>query len=218
MDITADELDVVRRVLRGEVPRSTVATDYSVRLKVIVAAAILQGAGVRDDDLIYPRGIYRDLMEEFVVNPGVPAEGWSEEERYDIVFSPGHWHYKATCGGLVAAAHRYGLHQTKNRQGHGVTFVGSPVFAQLFEEEPALAEVCRAWYDEARQGILERHAEGKTTQELYAQNRKRMRAGLVRLLDDFRYVVNYPTRVSPHSLKDFAGELNRLIAKTFPDS
>lgn len=217
MDITAEELDVVRRVLRQEVPRSTVATDCSLRLKTIVATAILQGAGVRDEDLIYPRGIYRDLMEEFVISPGLPAGGWSDKEYEKVIFGRGHW-YSAAYGPLVKAAHRYGFHQTKNRQGHGVIFVGSSAFAQLFKKEPALAETCRTWYDEARQGILERHATEKAAQRLYSRNRRRLQRGFAELTETFWIELRHPTRADPVSVKELARELNKLIAKTFPDS
>lgn len=225
MDITAEHLDAIRLVLNQEVTRKQVATDYSPLLKTMVGITILQGVDVQDDDLIMPRGIYGELLHGLTVAPGVPAEGWPKNKS--CATRPA-WHKEASSHNLVGRSRRYGFHKTKNRRGHGVIFVGHPAFEALLREDKSFAEVCRTWYNEVRQVILERDAEQaaqrKIRQLKKARERQRERRQRPKLRKEFAEVVEWWDRIIAHphdatysGIKGLTLELQDLLKRYNPE-
>ena len=156
MDVTTEHLEAIRRVLNTEVTLREVATDYSPVLKTMVGIAILQGANVREEDLVKPRGMYSRLLQELTITPGIPVDGWLEGDGFPIWPT---WYDEVSRNTLVGRARTYGFHETKHRQGHGLTFVGHPAFQRLLLEDESFTKTCRLLYDKARKAITDRRIE-----------------------------------------------------------
>lgn len=226
MDITTEHLEAIRRVLNQEVTRKQVATDYSPLLKTMVGITILQGAGVKDVDLIKPRGIYEDLLHQLTVAPGVPADGWRKDDSY-LMWPT--WYEEAFPSRLAARARRYGYTKAKSHRGPGMIFVGHPSFEALLREDPSFASTCRTWYDEARQAVIEHNAKLAEKEKIRrlkkARERRRERRQRPKLQKEFAEIVGWwgdriiahPHDANFYHIRALAQELQDLVERYNPE-
>lgn len=220
MEITEEHLEAIRRVLHSEVTLKQVATDYSPVLKTMVGVTILQGADVQNEDLAKPRGMYGYLLHELTIEPGIPADGWQTEGGWPPWPT---WYDEASRYSLVDRARRYGFHKTKNRQGHGLIFVGDPAFSTLLGEDTSA--ICRMWYEEARRAITKRLEEEAIRQREDARRRRRELRQRPRLCADFAEIVERwnsiivnPRYADFGGISDLTRELSNLVERYSPEN
>lgn len=226
MDITEEHIEAIRRVLNQQVSLKEVATDYPPTLKVMTGVTILQGADVQDDGLIKPRGMYGYLLHELAIAPGIPADGWPMEDGFFVWPT---WYDEATRSSLVERARRYGFHQTKQRQGHGLIFVGHPAFTTLLREDESFVRMCRTWYNEARAAIVKRREEEATRQRARQRQeaRKRRRelrqrpklcADFAKIVEEWHSILANPRYADFAGISDLTQVLNNLVERYNPES
>jgi pimeloyl-ACP methyl ester carboxylesterase len=190
-----------------------VATHYSIRHKVLVAAAILQGADAANDDLSSPRGIYGGILIQLVVQPGVPEGGWKPSKRDPYRFPWPAWYDEASYGELVERARRYGLHRKASSNNHGVQFVGNKAFSALLDEDAKYRQQCKDWYIQARHDFtaqIERN-------HAHAEHLRAMRREFTKLMNANSSTAQYPEFASPEALRKLVTGLTKILDSHFPE-
>ena len=214
MDITKSDLDAVRRVLSGKISREKAAIKYSNRHRIMVAVAVLQGAGVTEKDLAEPRGIYGELLFELSVQPAIPATGWPRDKQNRIKIPTWYRDSDVRQEYLVDGSRRYEFHNSRDRAGHGIRFIGCKHFDTLLDEDASRRAMCRKWYEDARRGVIERQAEIRA----YQKANEALRTGFVKIVEQYSSTFEHPDFVMRPTVEEIAKELNELLRRTNPKS
>jgi hypothetical protein len=217
MDITKDDLDAVRRVFSSKKDiRKEVMKTYSNSRRAMVAAAILQGAGVTDKDLAEPRGIFGELLFEPTVQQVISAEGWPRDKQNRLLTPAWYTNTNTSHENLVAASRRYGLHTSKNNSGRGVSLIRNERFDTLLDEDKSRRAMCRKWYEDARRGATMRLEEIQARAEAYKAAHVGLIKGFKKILEQHSTAFKYPESAGRVTVEQIAEELNELLRQTKP--
>lgn len=218
MDITKDDLDAVRDVFSDKKDsRKKAAMSYSNSHRAMVAAAILQGAGVTDKDLAEPRGIFGELIFELTVQQAIPAEGWPRDKQDRLLIPAWYKDTNTSHENLVTASRRYKFHTSNNNSGHGISFAGNKCFDTLLDEDKSRRAMCRKWYEDARRNVIARLEEVKTREKAYRAAHVKLRKGFKKILDKHSSALKYPESAGRATVEEIAEDLNKLLRQTKPE-
>lgn len=149
--ITAADLAAIRPVLTKDFDIARVGPEYSIRHMTLVAATILQGAGMQNRRIIWP-GDYGLLLWHLVVAPAMPPNA--------MLYAPAskswpEWRHKISKDKLVERSRDYGFHESTDNSGRSLKFSPHPALAKLLQEDSVFPERCQAWF-EAADAMLKR--------------------------------------------------------------
>ena len=218
MDVTEFELRAICRVLDEKISRKADAGSHSTsnRQRTLLGVAILQGAGVQSADLSSPRGVYGNLLMELTVHPGLEGIELPESDRGHIIWPT--WFDGVSGENLVSHSRKLGLHRPKSANA-GVSFVGSPAFTALFDgsEGGKRASLCRIWYEEALQAVLEHGRNVRRDVKVIRNPTAELRENFHAFIEGAGNVLQLPYLASASDIRRFSEDLRRFVEKNCPE-
>jgi hypothetical protein len=195
VEISNAEVAAVRAVLSGLVPRAYATQHYTAGEWACLAFTLL----IAGDKLRFGwRGQYGKLLDELVIVPGVPVEGFPPGVRVP------RWYYGRER--IMVAAQSRGLLVRQGRTSANPVLVRHPRLVALLEEDEAYATVAASWLCVALEVVDRQHA--ADLKAVAARKRFMKAVGKHRSLE---YRLRRPSEVTPEDAREIIRNLTRLL-------